>query len=42
MDALPIVVALDVSKQVASPLILGCPLSLMDELNLEGMEKNLY
>ncbi len=33
MDALPIVVALDVREQVASRLIAGCSSSLMDELD---------
>lgn len=42
MDALPIVVALDVSEQVASRLIPSCPSSLMDELDVEGVEEALH
>jgi hypothetical protein len=41
MDALPIVVALDVSEQVASGLVPGSPSSLMDELDLERVEEAL-
>lgn len=42
MNALPIGVALDVSEQFASCLVLGRPPSLMDELKLEGEEEALH
>ena len=42
MDALPIVVALDVSEQVALRLISGYPSPLMYELDLEGVEEALH
>ena len=37
-DALPIVVAFDVSEQVASGLVPGRPLSLVDKFDLESVE----
>ena len=36
VDALPIVVALDVGEQVAPGFVPGCPSSLVSELDLEG------
>jgi len=42
VDALPIVVALNVGEQVASSLVPGRPSSLVDELDLEGMEEALH
>lgn len=42
MNALPIGVALDVSEQIASRLVLGRLRSLMDELNLEGEKEALH
>ena len=42
MDALPIVVALDVGEQVASGLVPGRPSSLVDEFDLEGMKEAFH
>jgi hypothetical protein len=41
VDALPIIIALDVGEQFAPGLVPGRPSSLVDELDLEGMEEAL-
>jgi len=42
VDALPIVVAFDISEQVASGFVPGRPSSLVDEFHLQGVEEAFH
>ncbi len=39
VDALPIIVALDICEEVALGLLAGCPAPLMDEFDLQRVKK---
>ena len=42
MNALPIIVALDIAEQVPPRLLSGSPAALMDQLYLQGVKERLH